>query len=237
MKAFTAIVACLGAAIAVCAENASDLHVETDASSVVQLTDSNFEKLTQATTGSTTGAFTAGSGLHTAGPWFVKFYAPWCSHCRHMAPAWERLARELKGVVNVADLDATRSPNVAKRFGIKGYPTLILIDKGRMYVYKGGERTTERLAAFATSEYQKTISTVVPAPLTRLGMLVDFMITGVQEAQRIYDVAFRGFFIVSSFSLLFGLVIGMICCVILLSKSTTTTPVGKPTKISARKQD
>ncbi|GBE60749.1 disulfide-isomerase domain-containing protein [Babesia ovata] len=237
MKAFSAIFACLAAALAVSAESVSDLHVETDASSVIQLTDSNFEKLTQATTGSTTGAFSSGNRSHTAGPWFVKFYAPWCSHCRHMAPAWERLARELKGVVNVADLDATRSPNVAKRFGIKGYPTLIFIDKGRMYVYKGGERTTERLAAFATSEYQKTISTAVPAPLTYLGVLVDFMITGVQEAQRIYDVAFRGFFVVSSFSLLLGLVIGMICCVILLSKPATPATVGKPTKISARKQD
>ncbi|GIX63697.1 thioredoxin domain-containing protein [Babesia caballi] len=154
-----------------------------------------------------------------------------------MAPAWERLAKELKGVVNVADLDATRNPIVAKRFDIKGYPTLIFIDKGRMYVYKRGERTTERLAAFATSEYQKAISSPVPTPLTHFGILIDFAITGVQEARRIYDVAFRGFFIISSFAFLSGLVIGMICCVIILSKSSSSSPGVKTTKISARKQD
>lgn len=154
-----------------------------------------------------------------------------------MAPAWERLATELKGVVNVADVDATRNPNVAKRFAIKGYPTLILIDKGKMYLYKGGERSTERLAAFATAEYEKALSAPVPAPLTYFGIVADFMITGVQESQRIYDVAFRGFFIISSFSFLAGVIIGMICCVIFLSKGGNASHSSRPTKISARKQD
>ncbi|KAK1443748.1 protein disulfide-isomerase A6 like protein [Babesia gibsoni] len=225
MRTFTVITAAIYLAITAAAENVADDHVKPEASSVVQLNDSNFEHLTQASTGSTTG------------PWFVKFYAPWCSHCRHMAPAWERLAKELKGVVNVADLDATRNPNVAKRFDIKGYPTLIFIDKGKMYVYKGGERSTERLAAFATVEYEKTLSSPVPPPLTYFGMLTDFAVTGVQEAQRIYDVAFRGFFVISSFAFLMGTMVGLILAVALLFKVPGAAPMIRPTKISARKQD
>uniref|UniRef100_G3VLI1 Protein disulfide-isomerase A2 n=2 Tax=Sarcophilus harrisii TaxID=9305 RepID=G3VLI1_SARHA len=55
---------------------------------------------------------------------FVKFYAPWCTHCKEMAQTWEDLAEKYKDHedIIIAELDSTA--NELEAFAIRGFPTL-----------------------------------------------------------------------------------------------------------------
>jgi protein disulfide-isomerase-like protein len=131
------------------------------ASDVVKLDSSNFEHLTQASTGATTG------------DWLIKFYAPWCGHCKSMAPAYERLATNLLGEVNVAEVNADKERGLRSRFDISGFPTIIFLRQGNVYKYKG-PRTEEAFTKFVKGGYldTSTKASPVPEPMSMTGEIL-----------------------------------------------------------------
>lgn len=60
----------------------------------------------------------------------VKFYAPWCGHCQHLAPHFIAAANELKDKVVFGEVDCTVENKLAEEFHIEGYPTLKIFRKG-----------------------------------------------------------------------------------------------------------
>src|SRR5690606_39621602 len=59
------------------------------------------------------------------GNFFIKFYAPWCGHCKELAPTWEKLSQQQTSGVKIAKVNCDESRELAKQFGIIGFPTLL----------------------------------------------------------------------------------------------------------------
>ena len=92
---------------------------------------------------------------------FVEFYAPWCGHCKRLAPIWEELAEKVESAahVTIAKMDATENDLPAGLpFQVEGFPTLKFFKAGTNEVVDySGDRSFSSLLAFLKEHSTKPI--------------------------------------------------------------------------------
>lgn len=80
----------------------------------------------------------------------VEFYAPWCGHCKKLAPEYAGAAEVLAKndpPLFLAKVDATEEKKTAEKFGVQGFPTLYFFKNGNKMEYTGG-RTKDTIVSW-----------------------------------------------------------------------------------------
>lgn len=88
-------------------------------------------------------------------PVLVDFYTDWCGPCKMMVPILKKLKNRMGDQINIIKIDAEKNPAAAIRYQVRGVPTLILFQKGKILWQQSGVVQAEQLYSIITSRVEE----------------------------------------------------------------------------------
>ncbi|CAL5989835.1 Protein_disulfide isomerase PDI2 [Hexamita inflata] len=132
----------------------------------------------------------------------LKMFAPWCGHCKELAPKWEKLA----GIsdIPVAEVDCTTDSKTCGKYGVRGYPSVKMVGPNIAYDYDG-ERDTEPIKEWSQKMRQPMFTPLKDKSEVKATKTNYFLVYGDASATEKFEgllTAYKGkqefFFIVSN---------------------------------------
>ena len=71
--------------------------------------------------------------LKSEKPVLIDFWAPWCTYCRRIAPAFDKIASQQEDKLIFAKLDIDDAAEIAEEYGVDTIPTLIIFKNGEVF--------------------------------------------------------------------------------------------------------
>lgn len=78
-------------------------------------------------------------------PVLVDVHAEWCGPCKVQSPILKEVASELGERVKVIKVDADKNPEIARKYDIRGVPTLMIFRDGNLKYKQAGLHTKPQL--------------------------------------------------------------------------------------------
>lgn len=91
--------------------------------------------------------------------WIVEFFAPWCGHCKKLAPEWKKAAKNLQGKVKLGHVDCDADKSLMSRYNVQGFPTILVFgaDKESPVPYEGA-RTASAIESFGLEQLETNVA-------------------------------------------------------------------------------
>jgi thioredoxin 1 len=89
--------------------------------------------------------------LRSDKPVLVDFWAEWCAPCRMLAPTIDEIANEYADRIKVAKLNVDLFGDIAARYQIRGIPTILVFNAGRVHDQMVGAGSKENIVRMVDS--------------------------------------------------------------------------------------